>query len=204
MCRNMAWWAFGPGCTTWNAFWRFQTTRHGFTWSFYSKCAWALWLTSGQGVHIGLTRVPIDMQSRDRAGDILGPISLSFSEGGRSLPGKDSSLDGLSDAELRELVKEERKAAKSIHAMSTEEWRKTHEADGCVSLWVEEEFNSGSRLVVRLAPLVRCRNWHHCADTCIPVYMVTGTCGNTSTVPNTLAQAGKGDKQCLPCSASDW
>lgn len=31
--------------------------------------------------------------------------------------------------------------------MTTAEWRQTYESDGCVDLWVEEEFNSGSRLV---------------------------------------------------------
>lgn len=37
---------------------------------------------------------------------------------------------------------------RSISQMSTAEWRETYEQDGCVDLWVEEEFNSGSRLVV--------------------------------------------------------
>jgi hypothetical protein len=32
--------------------------------------------------------------------------------------------------------------------MTTEEWRAKYEKDGCVDLWVEEEFNAGSRLVV--------------------------------------------------------
>jgi len=36
----------------------------------------------------------------------------------------------------------------SIHEMSTEEWRAEYEQEGCVDLWVEEEFNSGSRLMV--------------------------------------------------------
>ena len=36
----------------------------------------------------------------------------------------------------------------SIHEMSTEEWRAAYEQEGCVDLWVEEEFNSGSRLMV--------------------------------------------------------
>ncbi len=36
----------------------------------------------------------------------------------------------------------------SIHEMSTEEWRAVYEQEGCVDLWVEEEFNSGSRLMV--------------------------------------------------------
>ncbi len=36
----------------------------------------------------------------------------------------------------------------SIHEMSTDEWRAAYEQEGCVDLWVEEEFNSGSRLMV--------------------------------------------------------
>ena len=36
----------------------------------------------------------------------------------------------------------------SISTMSTAEWRAKYERDGCVDLWVEEEFNAGSRLVV--------------------------------------------------------
>lgn len=39
-------------------------------------------------------------------------------------------------------------APQSISALSTEDWRAQHEADGVVDLWVEEEFNSGSRLMV--------------------------------------------------------
>ena len=38
--------------------------------------------------------------------------------------------------------------AVSIHSMTTEEWQQAYEADGFVDLWVQEEFNSGSRLVV--------------------------------------------------------
>lgn len=39
----------------------------------------------------------------------------------------------------------------SIHSLSTEEWRRLYEPDGYVDLWVEEEFNSGSRIVVSFA-----------------------------------------------------
>ena len=37
--------------------------------------------------------------------------------------------------------------APSIHSMTTEEWRQRYEKDGTVDLWLEEEFNAGSRLV---------------------------------------------------------
>lgn len=37
----------------------------------------------------------------------------------------------------------------SIHSMTTEQWEaKYMKADGTVDLWMEEEFNAGSRLVV--------------------------------------------------------
>lgn len=36
---------------------------------------------------------------------------------------------------------------KSIHSMTTAEWRAKYEKDGAVDLWIEEEFNAGSRLV---------------------------------------------------------
>lgn len=34
--------------------------------------------------------------------------------------------------------------------MTSEEWQRQYEADGYVDLWVQEEFNAGSRLVVGL------------------------------------------------------
>jgi ferredoxin len=36
----------------------------------------------------------------------------------------------------------------SISKLTTEEWRAKYEKDGTVDLWLEEEFNAGSRLVV--------------------------------------------------------
>ena len=41
--------------------------------------------------------------------------------------------------------------------MSTDEWQKAYEQKGCVDLWVEEEFNSGSRLMVRLLKSTSCK-----------------------------------------------
>ncbi len=38
----------------------------------------------------------------------------------------------------------------SISSTSTAEWRAQHERDGRVDLWLEDEFNAGSRLVVSL------------------------------------------------------
>lgn len=36
----------------------------------------------------------------------------------------------------------------SIHSMTTAEWRALYEKDGTNDLWLEDEFNAGSRLVV--------------------------------------------------------
>ena len=44
----------------------------------------------------------------------------------------------------------------SIHDMTTDEWRKSYEREGCVDLWVEEEFNSGSRLMVSGSGISNC------------------------------------------------
>ena len=41
--------------------------------------------------------------------------------------------------------------APSISSLSTDAWRSKYEKDGTVDLWMEEEFNSGSRLVVGAA-----------------------------------------------------
>lgn len=49
----------------------------------------------------------------------------------------------------REGESEQEDELRSIHSMTTEQWRAQYEADGAVDLWVEEEFNSGSRLTVR-------------------------------------------------------
>lgn len=36
----------------------------------------------------------------------------------------------------------------SISRLSTAEWRAKYETDGMVDLWLEDEFNAGSRLIV--------------------------------------------------------
>eukprot|EP00197_Chlamydomonas_leiostraca_P002911 CAMPEP_0202857298 /NCGR_PEP_ID=MMETSP1391-20130828/297_1 /ASSEMBLY_ACC=CAM_ASM_000867 /TAXON_ID=1034604 /ORGANISM="Chlamydomonas leiostraca, Strain SAG 11-49" /LENGTH=307 /DNA_ID=CAMNT_0049536083 /DNA_START=60 /DNA_END=983 /DNA_ORIENTATION=- len=62
----------------------------------------------------------------------LGPIGLSYGASmGPSGPAGDDTAP----------------PAPSIHSMTTEEWRAKYEKDGTIDLWVEEEFNSGSRLV---------------------------------------------------------
>lgn len=67
----------------------------------------------------------------------LGPIGLTVgpSSTGPAAAGLSSADDG--DAP----------PLKSINTMTTAEWRAAYEADGTVDLWVEEEFNAGSRLV---------------------------------------------------------
>ena len=70
----------------------------------------------------------------------LGPIGITVgpSVDGPAAAALSSSDDGF-DATSPPGV--------SVSTMTTAEWRQTYESDGCVDLWVEEEFNSGSRLV---------------------------------------------------------
>mmetsp|Transcript_15869 Transcript_15869/g.34239 ORF Transcript_15869/g.34239 Transcript_15869/m.34239 type:complete len:324 (+) Transcript_15869:107-1078(+) len=73
----------------------------------------------------------------NKSGVALGPISLSFGEefGTSREPQEYSSVSRSGEQPT------------SIHSMTTEEWRAKYEKDGMVDLWVEEEFNAGSRLV---------------------------------------------------------
>lgn len=72
----------------------------------------------------------------DKAGVSLGPIGLTVGSELQNL-----SLDEEDGAG-------EATRPKSYASLTTEEWRALYEKDGCVDLWVQEEFNSGSRLVV--------------------------------------------------------
>lgn len=87
------------------------------------------------------TRIACVKSLRDKSGVSMGPISLSFD-------GSETEGD-LKDDELKAMVQGEKPEYKSISGMSTAEWRAKYEPAGAVDLWVEEEFNSGSRLVVR-------------------------------------------------------
>lgn len=72
----------------------------------------------------------------DAAGVSLGPIGLTVGSDLQSLSLDDG--DGAAGPSSR---------PDSYASLSTEEWRSLYERDGAVDLWVEEEFNSGSRLV---------------------------------------------------------
>jgi ferredoxin len=71
-------------------------------------------------------------RAADAAGVSLGPIGLTI--GSDLTTANEDSQDDYTDPE-------------SIATLSTEEWRSKYEQDGYVDLWVEEEFNSGSRLI---------------------------------------------------------
>jgi ferredoxin len=64
----------------------------------------------------------------------LGPIALSFAEDQHDRFGSDDEAAQSGEQ------------PRSISSLSTEEWRARYEQGGAVDLWVEEEFNSGSRL----------------------------------------------------------
>lgn len=71
----------------------------------------------------------------------MGPIALTFSNDFRERSSNDAS------SRVDEGEQDGAPAAPSISSMTTAEWREKYEADGKVDLWVEEEFNSGSRLM---------------------------------------------------------
>ena len=74
------------------------------------------------------------------SGIALGPISLSF---GTEF-GDDQAASRMSGEASGSTAVD---PPPSIHTLTTEEWRSRYEKDGSVDLWVEEEFNAGSRLV---------------------------------------------------------
>lgn len=71
----------------------------------------------------------------------LGPISLSFGDD------FSSGQDRTSAADTGEFIESDERG-ESISSMTNEEWQEKYEIDGCVDLWVKEEFNAGSRLMV--------------------------------------------------------
>ncbi|KAI8465685.1 MAG: Apoferredoxin [Monoraphidium minutum] len=72
-------------------------------------------------------------------GDALGPIGLTYSGG---IKPKEHASTSEEDAAAAAAL-----PAPSIARMTTAEWREKYEKDGTVDLWMEEEFNAGSRLV---------------------------------------------------------
>jgi len=72
-------------------------------------------------------------------GDTLGPIGLTYSGGVQVTERPGSSNRGEGEASTSE--------PQSISRMSTAEWREKFETDGMVDLWLEDEYNAGSRLV---------------------------------------------------------
>ncbi len=85
----------------------------------------------------------------------LGPIGLTIGKSAPDNPAADASGQAA--------------PIPSIHSMTTSEWRAAYEQDGMVDLWVEEEFNAGSRLVVRTHwggdPALRLTLWPEAAWT---------------------------------------
>mmetsp|Transcript_12523 Transcript_12523/g.35187 ORF Transcript_12523/g.35187 Transcript_12523/m.35187 type:complete len:331 (-) Transcript_12523:45-1037(-) len=71
------------------------------------------------------------------SGVSLGPIGLTL--GG--------DLGEEADGQVKTNLEANTEGLESISSMTTEEWRAKYEPHGRVSLWVEEEFNSGSRLI---------------------------------------------------------
>eukprot|EP00210_Caulerpa_lentillifera_P008900 g8491.t1 len=92
----------------------------------------------------------------DGVGISLGPISLSFSNDFASLTTQqenqtqienDEKQQGNEINEQNASVDFENRYGKCISSMTTAEWREKFEQNGTVDLFIEEEFNSGSRLI---------------------------------------------------------
>lgn len=82
---------------------------------------------------------PQGSQILNSAGVELGPIGLSFGSNDAGSSSRESSKSSSADA--GPMV--------SISSLTTEQWRAKYESkDGAVDLWLEDEYNAGSRLVV--------------------------------------------------------
>ena len=88
---------------------------------------------------------------QDSMGISLGPIGLTIGSG----LAQGGSSSGSSDDEERSGVPpsastsaQPQQQPKSVASLTTEEWRARYEQDGRVDLWLQEEFNAGSRIVV--------------------------------------------------------
>ena len=90
-------------------------------------------------------------QPRTGSGPIeLGPIGMTVgasSDGPAQAKVEEESSSAASTSGGGGSSGSSKKASSRLSALSTEEWRAKYEPDGCVDLWVEEEFNAGSRLV---------------------------------------------------------
>jgi hypothetical protein len=86
----------------------------------------------------------VAQRAADALGVSLGPISLTYASDLKNVsldeePAASSSAGPEGQAD---------DTPGSYASLSTAEWRELYEKDGAVDLWVQEEFNSGSRLVV--------------------------------------------------------
>ncbi len=88
-------------------------------------------------------------RAADAAGLSLGPIGLTIGSdlNTPSLDEEDSSSSGGSGSG-GDNGSQPSTRPPSYASLTTDEWRALYEKDGAVDLWVQEEFNSGSRIVV--------------------------------------------------------
>lgn len=92
-------------------------------------------------VEAGTVQKKEDAQSSSSwDGMALGPIALSFGTEFSEIMDKQATTSNKNQGH-------ETSPLTSIHSMTTAEWREKYESDGSISLWVEEEFNAGSRLI---------------------------------------------------------
>ena len=91
-------------------------------------------------------------QPRTGSGPIeLGPIGMTVgasSDGpAQARVGREEEERNASSSSSSSSSETEKERVRRLSSLSTEEWRARYEPDGCVDLWVVEEFNAGSRLV---------------------------------------------------------
>ena len=81
----------------------------------------------------------------------LGPIGMTVgasSDGpAQARVGREEEERNASSSSSSSSSETEKERVRRLSSLSTEEWRARYEPDGCVDLWVVEEFNAGSRLV---------------------------------------------------------
>ena len=89
---------------------------------------------------------------QDSMGIGLGPIGLTIggglAQGGSSSGSSDEEEKRSGGGSPSASASAQQQPIKSVASLTTEEWRARYEQDGRVDLWLQEEFNAGSRIVV--------------------------------------------------------
>lgn len=89
----------------------------------------------------------------------LGPIGLTLGgDVGERADGRTGNAMDLSGMEGEAATRDGNGRGESIATMTTEEWRRRYEEGGRVDLFVEEEFNAGSRCGLHICRAIDAKN----------------------------------------------